>query len=67
MMYEKLKDDDIMPWGKYAGHKMANIPPDYLLWLLENNKCGGSVKAYIEENKNFLELERKQNKKNERR
>lgn len=22
-----------MPFGKYKGRKMENVPPDYLLWL----------------------------------
>lgn len=52
-----------MPYGKYKGHKMANVSADYLLWLFENNKCTADVKAYIEENKAFLELQRKADKK----
>ena len=39
-----MTDESIMPWGKHKGEKMANAPPSYLLWLLENNKCGGEVK-----------------------
>lgn len=54
----KLQDTDPMPWGKYAGEKMANIPAGYLLFLLENNKCSGDVKEYILENKETLESER---------
>ena len=25
-----------MPFGKHRGKKLAEIPPDYLLWLLDN-------------------------------
>lgn len=25
-----------MPWGKYRGVALANVPQDYLLWLAEN-------------------------------
>lgn len=57
-------DKDVMPGsGKYAGHKLANIPAEYFLWLLENNKCFGPVKKYIIDNKEHLELEAKQDRK----
>lgn len=49
-----MNDESIMPLGKHKGEKMANVPPSYLLWLLDNNKCGGEVKKYIEENKETL-------------
>lgn len=53
----EFNDNSIMPWGKYAGEKMANVPPSYLLWLLENRKCFGDVKRYIEQNKDVLQDE----------
>jgi uncharacterized protein (DUF3820 family) len=28
-----MKDEDPMPFGKYKGTKMANVPDSYLLWL----------------------------------
>lgn len=49
-----MTDESIMPWGEYKGEKMANVPPDYLLWLLENNKCGGEVRRYIQDNKETI-------------
>lgn len=49
-----MTDESLMPWDKHKGEKMANVPPSYLLWLLDNNKCGGEVKKYIEENKETL-------------
>jgi uncharacterized protein (DUF3820 family) len=58
-----MKDDSIMPWGKYKGESMANVPPDYLLWLYENDKCNGEVKAYIKENLTVLKEEIEYNKK----
>jgi uncharacterized protein (DUF3820 family) len=45
-----MDDNSIMPFGKYKGDTMANIPASYLLWLYENNKCYGDVKNYIKEN-----------------
>lgn len=67
MTGQEFSDQSIMPWGKHKGHKMANVPPDYLLWLLDNDKCSGRVKEYIEKNKGFLELESKQNRKQQNR
>jgi uncharacterized protein (DUF3820 family) len=29
----KLHDTDPMPFGKYQGTPMANVPDNYLLWL----------------------------------
>ncbi len=51
---EKLTDESLMPWGKHKGEKMANVPSKYLLWLHNNNKYNGSVKAYILENLDVL-------------
>jgi len=53
----ELDDNSIMPYGRYKGRKMANIPAGYLLWLLENNKCCSKVKKYIEESMAALEKE----------
>lgn len=58
-----MNDTDKMPWGKYQGQEMQNVPPDYLIWLLENNKCSGDVKKYIQENENTLRIEITNNKK----
>ena len=52
-----LTDKSIMPWGKHQGKEMANVPADYLLWLYDNNKCSGDVKAYIEDNIDVLKSE----------
>jgi uncharacterized protein (DUF3820 family) len=52
-----MDDNSKMTFGKYAGVKMANIPPDYLLWLYENAKLYGEVKEYIEDNMDVLKVE----------
>ena len=67
MSYPKFTDQSLMPYGKYKGSKMANVPPDYLIWLLDNDRCSGDVKKYIEANKSVLETEIKQNKKQQNR
>lgn len=50
-------DTTPMPWGKFKGHAMQDVPAEYLIWLLENKKCSGNLKAYIEENLQVLRKE----------
>jgi uncharacterized protein (DUF3820 family) len=56
-----MNDESVMPLGKYKGEKMANIPPDYLIWLYENAKVYGDVMAeikdYIKDNLDVLKAE----------
>lgn len=52
-----MTDESTMPYGKHKGQKMANVPPDYLLWLFENNKCTPEVAKYIAENLDVLNAE----------
>ncbi len=44
---KKLTDESLMPWGKYKGYSMENVPASYLIWLYENRKCDEQVKNYI--------------------
>lgn len=53
----KMTDNSLMPYGKHKGQKMANVPPDYLIWLFENNKCTPGVAKYIAENLDVLKAE----------
>lgn len=45
-----MTDKSIMPWGKYQGQALANIPDSYFLWLYEANKAHGQLRVYIEDN-----------------
>lgn len=63
-MKSTLADDDLMPYGKYQGTKMANVPAEHLIWLLENNRSGnGAVHKYILYNEDALRSEIKNKKK----
>lgn len=55
-----------MPWGKYQGDKMINVPASYLIWLYDNNKCSGDVKVYIKDNYDVLNEEVRRASQNER-
>lgn len=46
-----------MPFGKYQGTEMENVPASYLIWLYDNNKCNKEVKEYIEDNMDVLKME----------
>jgi len=52
-----MNDESLMPFGKYRGEKMANIPPDYLIWLYDNGKVYGDIKNYIKDNLDVLKAE----------
>jgi len=52
-----LTDESPMPWGKYKGDKLVNVPASYLIWCYDNNKCSCDVKAYIKENYDVLNEE----------
>lgn len=55
-----LTDNSLMPYGAHKGKKMANVPPAYLVWVFENNKCTPEVAKYINENMSELKFELKQ-------
>jgi len=35
-----LTDDDIMPFGKYKGERLGNVPDHYLVWFLKQEWSG---------------------------
>lgn len=54
-----------MPFGRYKGKALANVPAHYLLWcrqVVYNNRPQpkSPLSVYIEENINDLKLEAKQ-------
>lgn len=54
MTNNKLTDESSMPFGKYRGKQMADVPADYLLWLYDNCKCSDNVHDYIIDNLEVL-------------
>lgn len=49
-----LKDESEMPYGKYAGTKMINVPASYLLWCHRNRKIHPDVDRYVFQNMDVL-------------
>jgi len=58
-----LTDNSAMPFGKYKGLKMANVPASYLIWIYENNKCSLEVIKYVRTNLDVLQEEVKREQK----
>lgn len=46
-----------MPFGKYVGKPMINVPAKYLLWLFDNGCSHDGVRKYITANLDVLRKE----------
>lgn len=58
----KYTDQTPMPFGKYSGVPLENVPDSYLLWLYNSGKLWDkALIAYIEDNLEAI----KQNLKND--
>lgn len=64
---EKLTDQSIMSFGKYKGHKLANVPADYLIFIYEEYNLQAPLKKYIAGNLQGLKQEVKLTKAEKRR
>ncbi len=49
-----LTDESIMPYGKYKGQEMQDIPAEYLIWCYDNGKCSSGVIEYVDDNMDVL-------------
>ena len=49
-----MDDSTPMPFGKYKGRKMEDVPADYLLWLRDQKCRDQQVSEYIENNLSAL-------------
>ena len=56
---KRLTDNDLMPFGKYMGERMEDVPADYLHWLWTqcNFRKESPVGWYIQDNLNSLKLD----------
>jgi len=55
----KYTDKTLMPFGKYKGVSLTNVPASTLLWYLENIELSAPMKEYIRENLDALKAEAK--------
>lgn len=56
-MTNELNDKSPMPFGKYVGKAMANVPAKYLLWLFDQGCSHDGVRRYILDNLEGLKKE----------
>lgn len=66
-MVPELTDKSPMPFGKYKGDKLANVPAKYLLYIREEFELHDNLKKYIDDNKDALQAEVKRANKQMRR
>lgn len=52
-----LTDNSLMPFGKFKGKTMINVPAKYLLWLYNEGCSDEGVKNYIISNLEILKKE----------
>ena len=52
-----MTDKSTMPFGKYKGKMLIEIPGKYLIYLLDQNIARGDLKEYIENNRPVLAKE----------
>lgn len=43
-----LNEHSIMPYGKYEGRQIKDVPADYLLWLYYNDRASPAIEEYVE-------------------
>ena len=52
-----MDDYDLMPFGKYKGYELGDVPAEYLLEILRSGEAQGELKEYIQDVKEILEVE----------
>lgn len=65
--YLTMKDTDLMPFGKYKGTAMANVPAGYLLWARRNwsyTDATTPILVYIKDNLDAIQKEFNEEKRN---
>lgn len=54
---DEIMDSTPMPFGKYRGKAMIEVPAKYLLWLHDNHCDHDAVRKYINDNLQALRKE----------
>lgn len=52
-----LNENSPMPYGKYEGKQLKDVPADYLLWLYYNDRASREIEEYVERNLEALKEE----------
>lgn len=60
MPQEPYNDDTLMPFGKYKGEPLMDVPAAYFHWLWEQKPISDKrLQTYIEDNMDGLKMENK--------
>jgi len=43
-----MTDNSLMPFGKYKGKPLSDVPDSVLLFLYDRKKLSGQLKEYVE-------------------
>ncbi len=57
-----MNPNSIMPFGKYKGKKLSDVPQGWFIWMHDRKLLKGELKQYAEENINILRFVKQQNK-----
>lgn len=57
-----MNDNSLMPFGMHRDKKLEDVPARYLLWMYGEGKLYGELKKYVEDNKDVLEKQSKEEK-----
>ena len=54
-----MDDYSLMPFGKYKGTQLANVPASYLIWIYEESLgfAYPGLREYIKDNLHILKAE----------
>ncbi len=58
-----MNDESAMPFGKYKGEKLVNVPAEYLLYIYENYQLFSDLRQYITDNLDVIKSDIEYNKK----
>ena len=60
----RYTDSTLMPFGKYKGTALANVPASTLIFYYENYELSDALKTYIRNNLDVLKAEVKRTARN---
>jgi uncharacterized protein (DUF3820 family) len=57
-----MDGDSIMPFGKYKGDKLSEVPDSWFIFMYDRKKLSGELKSYAESNVRLLAIQARQTK-----
>lgn len=60
VVYLNMDGNYVLPFGKFKGKKLSEIPDTWFIWMYDHQKLSGQLKQYAEENIPILKIQAKQ-------